>query len=287
MPSSSGPLRSSLPRRRRRGLDRRLHVRLGGRLDRQRTRAEDGMGRGRPVCAALYAQCRLRLLQAYRESNRAGAPVHLPVATRGTMQPPLRCLPYLSHVGAPPPPISSRRRVCGGACVCPSYAALRIGSRKRLHGTSKSSTRRRSCSRMAATTAPRWAFVSWTSASFRDRTRSHAHLRALPTVPMFDPQWSSMQWANSKVFFFSQRASFFPGAPTPPEKLPVMVHMNYHPDKHKRMVSCPLASASLAARSQPSHAAAILLTAHAWCSDRAGPLVRAVVCVGSLCGGPP
>ena len=43
-------------------------------------------------------------------------------------------------------------------------------------------------------------------------------------------------WVNSKVFFFSQRASFFPGKPTPPERLPVMVHMNYHPDKHKRML---------------------------------------------------
>lgn len=45
-----------------------------------------------------------------------------------------------------------------------------------------------------------------------------------------------MLWANSKVFFFSQRAAFFPGKPTPPDKLPVMVHMNYHPDKHKRML---------------------------------------------------
>ena len=45
-----------------------------------------------------------------------------------------------------------------------------------------------------------------------------------------------MEWANSKVFFFSQRASFFPGKPTPANKLPVMVHMNYHPDKHKRML---------------------------------------------------
>ena len=32
------------------------------------------------------------------------------------------------------------------------------------------------------------------------------------------------------------RQRFFPGAPTPPERLPVMVHMNYHPDKHKRML---------------------------------------------------
>ena len=42
--------------------------------------------------------------------------------------------------------------------------------------------------------------------------------------------------ANSKVFFFSMRRQFFPGKPTPLEKQPVMVHMNYHPDKHKRML---------------------------------------------------
>ncbi len=45
-----------------------------------------------------------------------------------------------------------------------------------------------------------------------------------------------MQWVNSKVFFFSMRSSFFPGRATPKESLPVMVHMNYHPDKHKRML---------------------------------------------------
>jgi len=45
-----------------------------------------------------------------------------------------------------------------------------------------------------------------------------------------------MEWVNSKVFFFSMRPRFFPGAPTPKEKQPVMVHMNYHPDKHKRML---------------------------------------------------
>lgn len=42
-------------------------------------------------------------------------------------------------------------------------------------------------------------------------------------------------WINSKTFFFSERARYFPGkASTAP--LPVMVHMNYHPDKHKRML---------------------------------------------------
>ena len=45
-----------------------------------------------------------------------------------------------------------------------------------------------------------------------------------------------MQWVNSKVFFFSMRQNFFPGKATPPGALPVMIHMNYHPDKHKRML---------------------------------------------------
>ena len=43
-------------------------------------------------------------------------------------------------------------------------------------------------------------------------------------------------WANSKVFFFSERQRFFPGRPTPPDAQPVMVHMNYHSDKHVRML---------------------------------------------------
>lgn len=44
------------------------------------------------------------------------------------------------------------------------------------------------------------------------------------------------QWVNSKVFFYSSRRAFFPGKPTKLEDQPVMVHMNYHPDKHKRML---------------------------------------------------
>lgn len=45
------------------------------------------------------------------------------------------------------------------------------------------------------------------------------------------------EWVNSKVFFYSERAKFFPGrAPKSGADLPVMVHMNYHPDKHKRML---------------------------------------------------
>ena len=44
-------------------------------------------------------------------------------------------------------------------------------------------------------------------------------------------------WMNSKVFFFSERNRFFPGQPVGDDAdLPVMIHMNYHPDKHKRML---------------------------------------------------
>ena len=48
-----------------------------------------------------------------------------------------------------------------------------------------------------------------------------------------------LQWVNSKVFFYSMRSRFFPGKPTAEKDLPVMVHMNYHPDKHKRMYAHP------------------------------------------------
>jgi len=44
------------------------------------------------------------------------------------------------------------------------------------------------------------------------------------------------KWINSKTFFFSDRNKYFPGRETPPAHQPVMVHMNYHPDKHKRML---------------------------------------------------
>ena len=42
-------------------------------------------------------------------------------------------------------------------------------------------------------------------------------------------------WVNSKTFFFSDRSRYFPGKSSK-APLPVMVHMNYHPDKHKRML---------------------------------------------------
>jgi len=46
-----------------------------------------------------------------------------------------------------------------------------------------------------------------------------------------------LEWFNSKVFFYSSRTHFFPGAaPKSKTDIPVMVHMNYHPDKHKRML---------------------------------------------------
>ena len=45
-----------------------------------------------------------------------------------------------------------------------------------------------------------------------------------------------LKWVNSKVYFFSERRRFLPGRPTEEKDLPVMVHMNYHADKHKRML---------------------------------------------------
>ena len=44
------------------------------------------------------------------------------------------------------------------------------------------------------------------------------------------------QWVNSKVYFFSSRSKFIPGHAVSEAETPVMVHMNYHPDKHKRML---------------------------------------------------
>lgn len=54
---------------------------------------------------------------------------------------------------------------------------------------------------------------------------SYAHLRVMDID----------LWLNSKIFFRSRRSRYLPGAkatmPTP-----ILVHMNYHPDKHKRML---------------------------------------------------
>mmetsp|Transcript_18645 Transcript_18645/g.40053 ORF Transcript_18645/g.40053 Transcript_18645/m.40053 type:complete len:447 (+) Transcript_18645:53-1393(+) len=44
-----------------------------------------------------------------------------------------------------------------------------------------------------------------------------------------------MKFMNSKIFFKSRRGEFLPGAQAT-GKTPVMVHFNYHPDKHKRML---------------------------------------------------
>jgi hypothetical protein len=38
-----------------------------------------------------------------------------------------------------------------------------------------------------------------------------------------------LEWVNSKTFFFSMRSKFFPGRPTPLERLPVMVKHPYYP----------------------------------------------------------
>ncbi|GAX75229.1 hypothetical protein CEUSTIGMA_g2674.t1 [Chlamydomonas eustigma] len=44
-----------------------------------------------------------------------------------------------------------------------------------------------------------------------------------------------MLWTNSKIFFKSQRSAFIPGS-TATATEPLMVHFNYHPDKHVRML---------------------------------------------------
>uniref|UniRef100_A0A061R0L6 Nucleotide-diphospho-sugar transferase domain-containing protein n=2 Tax=Tetraselmis sp. GSL018 TaxID=582737 RepID=A0A061R0L6_9CHLO len=44
------------------------------------------------------------------------------------------------------------------------------------------------------------------------------------------------QFVNSKTFFRSSRPRFIPGRKQNPSEHPVMVHMNYHPDKHRRML---------------------------------------------------
>jgi len=44
------------------------------------------------------------------------------------------------------------------------------------------------------------------------------------------------KFVNSKVYFFSSRSKFIPGRIVSEADTPVMVHMNYHPDKHKRML---------------------------------------------------
>jgi len=43
-------------------------------------------------------------------------------------------------------------------------------------------------------------------------------------------------FTNSKIFFRTARQKYLPGARARPDSRPVMVHMNYHPDKHKRML---------------------------------------------------
>lgn len=44
------------------------------------------------------------------------------------------------------------------------------------------------------------------------------------------------RFVNSKTFFKSERRRFIPGRLAASDALPVMVHMNYHPDKHRRML---------------------------------------------------
>ncbi|KAJ9529018.1 hypothetical protein QJQ45_007084 [Haematococcus lacustris] len=61
--------------------------------------------------------------------------------------------------------------------------------------------------------------------SHGDFQNAYAHLRVMDYT----------LFMNSKIFFRSRRTEYIPGA-TSKAPTPVMVHFNYHPDKHKRML---------------------------------------------------
>ncbi|GFH10711.1 uncharacterized protein HaLaN_06073, partial [Haematococcus lacustris] len=61
--------------------------------------------------------------------------------------------------------------------------------------------------------------------SHGDFQNAYAHLRVMDYT----------LFMNSKIFFRSRRKEYIPGA-TSKAPTPVMVHFNYHPDKHKRML---------------------------------------------------
>lgn len=66
--------------------------------------------------------------------------------------------------------------------------------------------------------------IAWTQ-SHGATKNPNAHIRIM----------DYMLWVNSKVFFKSRRQLFLPGAKATAHT-PIMVHFNYHPDKHARML---------------------------------------------------
>lgn len=76
---------------------------------------------------------------------------------------------------------------------------------------------------------------TWDQQAFNEEALLPAHgdtTSGLASVRIMD----YLKFVNSKTFFKSSRGRFLPGASAAPESTPVMIHMNYHPDKHKRML---------------------------------------------------
>jgi len=75
----------------------------------------------------------------------------------------------------------------------------------------------------------------WDQQIFNEEALFPAHGRSttgLVSIRIMD----YLRFVNSKTFFRSERRRFIPGISAVADSLPVMVHMNYHPDKHKRML---------------------------------------------------
>ena len=75
----------------------------------------------------------------------------------------------------------------------------------------------------------------WDQQIFNEEALFPAHGRSttgLVSIRILD----YLRFVNSKTFFRSERRRFIPGREAARDTLPVMVHMNYHPDKHKRML---------------------------------------------------
>ena len=76
---------------------------------------------------------------------------------------------------------------------------------------------------------------TWDQQAFNEEALLPAHgetTSGLVSVRVMD----YLTFVNSKTFFKSSRGRFLPGASAAPESTPVMIHMNYHPDKHARML---------------------------------------------------
>ena len=76
---------------------------------------------------------------------------------------------------------------------------------------------------------------TWDQQAFNEEAMLPAHggiSSGLVSIRIMD----YLRFVNSKTFFRSERARFLPGNRANPDSTPVMVHMNYHPNKHERML---------------------------------------------------